>query len=64
MLFDDGAFRQFEDDLADVDEITHVFLITDSDEAYAEMRSHLDPSIKTVQLYRDFLRHFRRRQRL
>ena len=64
VLLKDGAFREFEDALAEQEDITHVFLITDSDEAYAEMREHLGPDRVTMQLYRDFLRHFRRRARL
>jgi adenine-specific DNA-methyltransferase len=64
VLFDDAEFREFEEALAETDEITHVYLVTDSDEAFAEMRAHLDPGLKTVQLYREFLRRFRRRARL
>jgi adenine-specific DNA-methyltransferase len=60
VLFDDGAFRAFEEELARTDDITHVFLATDSDDAYAEMRSQLAPELQTMQLYGDFLRHFRR----
>jgi len=64
VLFQDRAFRDFEEALAERKSITHVFLITDSDEAYAEMREHLGPDKVTMQLYRDFLRHFRRRASL
>jgi adenine-specific DNA-methyltransferase len=63
VLFDDGAFREFEDALASTGAITHVFLVTDSDDGNAEMRLHLAPELKTTQLYRDFVRHFRRMTR-
>ena len=63
VLFDDSAFRDFEEELAERKEISHVFLITDSEEAYAEMRERLGPGRRTTLLYHDFLRHFRRRPR-
>jgi adenine-specific DNA-methyltransferase len=63
VLFDDSAFREFEDELSTHIGVRHVFLITDSDEAYAEMRERLGPGRQTMLLYRDFLRHFRRRAR-
>ncbi|MBA3726368.1 MAG: site-specific DNA-methyltransferase [Armatimonadetes bacterium] len=61
VLFRDDAFRDFEEALAEQDDISHVFLVTDSDEAFAEMRERLGTKRKTMMLYRDFLRHFRRR---
>lgn len=64
VLFDDSAFTDFEAALLDQPEISHVFLITDSEEAYAEMREKLGRKRKTMLLYRDFLRHYRRRARL
>jgi len=63
VLFNEDAFRDFEEALAGTDGITHVFLVTDSDEAYAEMRERLGLRVQTTMLYRDLLRHFRRRQR-
>ena len=64
VLLGDSAFREFEERLATAENITHVFLVTDSEEAYAEMRGHIDPAIKTTHLYRDLLLHYRRRLRL
>jgi adenine-specific DNA-methyltransferase len=63
VLFRDDAFRDFEEALAKHDDISHVFLATDSDEAYAEMRERIGVGHETAMLYRDFLRHFRRRAR-
>ncbi|MEP7224770.1 MAG: site-specific DNA-methyltransferase, partial [Actinomycetota bacterium] len=63
VLFDDLAFREFEEALAEHPDITHLFLITDSEEAYAEMRERLGPGRQTMLFYRDYLRHFRRRAR-
>ncbi len=64
VLFRDEAFRDFEDALAQHDAITHVFLVTDSEEALAEMRERVGAGRQIVMLYRDFLRHYRRRGRL
>ncbi len=61
VLFRDAAFREFEEELAEHENISHVFLVTDSEEAYAEMRERVGAGRETVMLYRDFLRHFRRR---
>ena len=64
VLFREDVFRDFEEALAGRDEITHVFLVTDSEEAYAEMCGRVGAGRNTVMLYRDFLRHYRRRVRL
>ena len=63
VLFDEDAFRDFEDALAGTDGITHVFVVTDSEEAYAEIRERLGPGVETAMLYGDLLRHSRRRLR-
>ena len=63
VLFDEDAFRDFEEALSGADAITHAFIVTDSEEAYAEMRERLGSAVATTMLYRDFLRHFRRRLR-
>jgi len=39
--------------------VTHVFLVTDSQEAYAEMSEYLGLRWRTSMLYRDYLRNFR-----
>ena len=40
-------------------DITHVSLVTSSEDAYAQMRAALPPHIHTRRLYRDYLRSFR-----
>ncbi len=61
ILFDDAAFTDFRRELEDEPSVTHIFLISDSDEAYVEMRKALGGKRTTMLLYRDFLRHYRRR---
>lgn len=63
VLFDDTAFAELLEALETEPKVTNVFLITDSDEAYTEMRQALGRGRKTMHLYRDFLHHYRRRPR-
>jgi adenine-specific DNA-methyltransferase len=56
VLFDERAFRRFVAALAKRQDITNVWLITDSEARYAEMRSRLPTQMKTSMLYRDYLR--------
>jgi adenine-specific DNA-methyltransferase len=59
ILFDVASLGEFEDALQDRDEISHVFVKTDSADAFAEVRERLGRDRETSMLYRDFLRHFR-----
>ena len=45
--------------LAKRPDITHVFLVTDSEAAYAQMCSRLPATLRTSMLYRDYLGNFR-----
>jgi adenine-specific DNA-methyltransferase len=59
ILFRESRFRQFRQALGERPEVTHVWIVTDSEEAFAEMRSALPSSISTSMLYQDYLRSFR-----
>ncbi len=59
VLFDEGKFRKLKKALEKRLDITHVWIITDSEDAFAEMRSSLSPHLFTSMLYRDYLRNFR-----
>lgn len=59
VLFRESAFRKFKDELRKRREVTHVWLVTDSEEAYAEMRSSLPSRLRVSMLYRDYLKNFR-----
>ncbi len=63
VLLREEAFRDFEEALAGVEAITHIFLVTDSEEAYAEMRERVGAGRTTSMLYLDYLRNFRRTSR-
>ncbi|MGC9396855.1 MAG: site-specific DNA-methyltransferase, partial [Anaerolineae bacterium] len=57
VLVDETRFAEFKAAVAMRDDLTHVFLITDSQDAYQEMAAQLDaPHI--IQLYRDYLENF------
>jgi adenine-specific DNA-methyltransferase len=58
VLFDDASFDNFRRDIEKLVGLNRVFLVTDSEEAFAEMRSDLPDNLKTSMLYRDYLRSF------
>jgi adenine-specific DNA-methyltransferase len=58
VLFKESKFQKFKEALSRRPEITHGWLVTDSEEAYAEMKSELPRGMQTSMLYRDFLRNF------
>lgn len=58
-LFREEKFRTFNKAIAGRPDITHVWLVTDSEDAFAEMRSALPRRLTTSMLYRDYLRNFR-----
>lgn len=59
VLFREEKFRKFLKAIANRDELTHVWIVTDSEDAFAEMRAALHPRLITSMLYRDYLRNFR-----
>jgi adenine-specific DNA-methyltransferase len=59
VLFKESRFRRFREVLEERPDVTHVWLVTDSEEAYAEMRSALPARMSVSMLYRDYLRNFR-----
>jgi adenine-specific DNA-methyltransferase len=59
VLFRPSRIRRFVDALDKRPDVTHVWVVTDSDEAYAEACGALPKHIRhTSQLYRDYLRTF------
>lgn len=59
VLFDETALRDFVAALNDAKAIDHIFLITPSEDAYAEMCEELGRTYVTHMLYRDYLETFR-----
>lgn len=59
VLFREDKFRKFIKAISGLKALTHVWLVTDSEDAFAEMRSALPGTLRTSMLYRDYLRTFR-----
>lgn len=59
VLFTEEKFRTFAQTVRTHPEITHVWIVTDSEDAFAEMRALLPARLSTSMLYRDYLRNFR-----
>ena len=59
VLFDEARFERFAQALRDRPDVSHIFLITDSEGAFADMRSRLPARLDVSMLYRDYLRNFR-----
>jgi adenine-specific DNA-methyltransferase len=57
VLNDETQFAAFKEVLVERDDITHVFLVTDSEEAFQEMAPQLAAQ-NVVQLYRNYLENF------
>jgi adenine-specific DNA-methyltransferase len=59
VLWDEDRFRDFTTALAQRPNVTHVWLMTDSERAFASMREDLPGERKVGMIYRDYLRSFR-----
>lgn len=59
VLIQEDFFAEFKRELKERSDIKHVFLVTDSEEAYREMIAGLPGSPKTKMLYRSYLENFR-----
>ncbi len=59
VLLREDHFKEFAGKLAERPEITHVFLVTDSVEAFHEMGSQVGKGKRCVQLYKSYLDNFK-----
>lgn len=58
ILLDDSRFAKFRAAIEKRPDLTHVWLVTTSEEAFARMRVQLPVDLKVSMLYRDYLRNF------
>ena len=58
VLLDESRFRAFRRAVQTRTDLTHVFLVTDSEEAFQEMAGEFPAETTPVQLYRDYLENF------
>ncbi len=59
VLIDEHAFTQFKKVIANRTDLTHIFLVTDSIEAYQKMIAQLPEGVKTKMLYKSYLDNFK-----
>ena len=59
ILFHDASLRQLEQALDGRDDITHVFVVTDSEDAFVDARAVIGYGRVASMIYRDYLRTFR-----
>lgn len=59
VLLQEKQFHAFRTKLSDRGDITLIFLVTDSDESFSQMRRSLGARYECVQLYRSYLENFR-----
>ncbi|WP_368774772.1 site-specific DNA-methyltransferase [Bacillus aerius] len=57
VLFEETKFREFHSLISKEEQITHIYIITNSEDAFFEMKAEL-PNKKTKRLYSDYLRNF------
>ena len=58
VLFRESAFRRFAKALESRSDVSHLWLVTDSERAFADMRAALPSGYSVSMLYRDYLRNF------
>lgn len=59
VLLDEDFFFEFATAVEQRADLTHIWLVTDSEAAFGRMRSELSADIEVGMLYRDYLRSFR-----
>ncbi len=59
VLLDEHCFLSFKQALQARPDITHVFLVTNSEEGFFAMRDELDSGLQVVQLYKNYLDQFK-----
>lgn len=58
VLLDETHFRPFKAEIEARSDLTHVFLVTDSEDAFYDMKSELDaPNV--IMLYKSYLQNFK-----
>ena len=58
VLHNEELFIEFRDELKGRKEIEHIFLVTDSEDTFKEMRAGLRKGLRSHMLYSSYLRNF------
>lgn len=59
ILFRASRYLAFKEAVTAHPKLTHVWIVTDSEAAFSEMRAGLSPDLQVSMLYRDYLQNFR-----
>lgn len=59
VLMKESLFCEFKTEITNHKDLTHVFIVTDSEEAYRDMCLQLPSKFKTKMLYKSYLENFR-----
>jgi adenine-specific DNA-methyltransferase len=59
VLLSESKFNKFNEQIKNRKDISHVFLVTDSEEACREMKSQVNGRRKVLMLYKDYLDNFK-----
>jgi adenine-specific DNA-methyltransferase len=59
VLLDEDSFSRFAGEVEQSSDLTHLWLVTDSETAFVRMRERLPRHLEIGMLYRDYLRNFR-----
>jgi len=59
VLMRESRFREFLEKVRERADLTHVYLVTNSDSAFHDMRAELPDHLEIIQLYKSYLENFR-----
>jgi len=58
VLLDPDSFQGFAQAIAGRPDLTHAWIVTDDEQAFARMRAQLKPRLRVTMLYRNYMRNF------
>jgi adenine-specific DNA-methyltransferase len=59
VLLKEQRFKQFNDQIKSREGLTHIFLATDSEEAFKDMKAQIDGRRHVIMLYKHYLENFK-----
>jgi adenine-specific DNA-methyltransferase len=58
VLFDTDQWREFVEEVGGRDDLTHIFIVTDSEATFQQVTGELPRRLGCTQLYEDYLHNF------
>jgi adenine-specific DNA-methyltransferase len=59
VLLKEQKFKLFNDEIRQRRDLTHIFLVTDSEEAFKDMKARINGRHRVTMLYKDYIEHFK-----